>query len=175
MRMRRIALAIVLVIPSLTQAQSPARLALLDDWRHQQKLILAVIDSATPGMLDFRGTPGVRSFAEQIHHIASVAAVIVGKAVTGRPVPPELEGDTAVYLHDKVMLRAQAERYLNFVITSLELSTDEELSHDLTFAGGTMPRWRWNLTALQHSAWTLGQLVPYLRMNNRVPPQFTPF
>ena len=50
-----------------------------------------------------------------------------------------------------------------------------ELDRDQAFARGSMPKWRWNVTALQHSAWTLGQLVPYLRMNNRVPPQFTPF
>jgi hypothetical protein len=173
--MRRIALVGLLILPSLGLAQVPARLALLEDWRHQQSLILAVIDSATPGMLDFRATPGVRTFAEQIQHIGSVAAAIVGQAVAGKPLPRELEGDTAVYLHDRAMLRAQTDRYLSFVVTSLETLTDEELAQDRHFAGGTMPRWRWNLTALQHSAWTLGQLVPYLRMNNRVPPQFTPF
>jgi hypothetical protein len=173
--MRRLALVGLLIFPSLARAQGPARLALLEDWRHQQKLILAVIDSATPGMLDFRATRGVRSFAEQIQHIGSVAAAIVGLAVVGKPLPRELEGDTAVYLHDKAKLRAQTDRYLSFVVTSLETLADEELGRDQPFAGGTMPKWRWNLTALQHSAWTLGQLVPYLRMNNRVPPEFTPF
>ena len=173
--MYRIALASALLLPSFAWAQTPARLALLDDWHHQHKLILAMIDSATPAMLDFRTTKGVRSFAEQIHHIGSVAAVIVGRGVVGKPLPPELEGDTAVYLHDKAKLRAQTDKYLTFVLTSLSTLTEVELGRDQAFAGGSMPKWRWNVTALQHSAWTLGQLVPYLRMNNRVPPQFTPF
>jgi hypothetical protein len=64
---------------------------------------------------------------------------------------------------------------LSFVVGSLTGLTDDQLTVDQAFAGGTMPKWRWNVTALQHSAWTLGQLVPYLRMNGRTPPQFTPF
>ncbi len=173
--MRRLALPALLLLPTPARAQHPARLALIEDWRHQQKHLLAVIDSATPEMLGFRTTKGVRSFAEQISHIATVAALIVGRGVTGKALPPELAGDSAVYLHDRAKLRAMAERHLAFVLTSLQGMTDENLSPDQAFAGGSMPRWRWNLTALQHSAWTLGQLVPYLRMNGRTPPQFTPF
>ena len=89
--------------------------------------------------------------------------------------PDGLAGDTAVYLHDKAKLRAAADKYLNFVLTSLEGMTDDQMAAEQAFAGGSMTKWRWNVTALQHSAWTLGQLVPYLRMNNRTPPQFTPF
>ncbi len=160
---------------SATRAQAPARLALLEDWNHQRKHILAVIDSATPQMLDFRTTPGVRSFAEQIYHIISVAALITSRGVLGQPLPERLAADTAEVLHDQAKLRAQAEEHLSYVIGSLEGLTEERLVTEQSFAGGSMPRWRWNMTALQHSAWTLGQLVPYLRMNGRTPPQFTPF
>jgi hypothetical protein len=173
--MRRLAMLLALGLPSLAFAQTPARLNLLDAWNHQHRHLLAVIDSATPAMLSFRATPGVRTFAEQIDHIAGVAAAIVGRAVLGIPLPKDLAGDTAAYLHDKAKLRAQTDRYFRFVVTSLASQSDEQLAVDQTVFGGTMPRWRWNLTALQHSAWTLGQLVPYLRMNDRVPPPFTPF
>ncbi|MEO8451028.1 MAG: DinB family protein [Gemmatimonadota bacterium] len=173
--MRVIVPLAALVLTSSAGAQSPARLALLEDWHHQQKHILAVIDSATPEMLGFRTTKGVRTFAEQINHIITVAALIVGGAVADKPLPTALVGDTAVYLHDKAKLRAAAATYLDFVINSLEGLTDDQLTGEQSFAGGSMPKWRWNITALQHSAWTLGQLVPYLRMNGRTPPQFTPF
>jgi hypothetical protein len=126
-------------------------------------------------MMDFRTTKGVRTFAEQIDHIATVAATIVALAVLDQPPPKGLAGDTAGYLHDRAKLRAQAEKNLDFVVASLAAVSDDELAREKSFAGGTMPKWRWNLTALQHSAWTLGQLVPYLRMNGRVPPPFTPF
>lgn len=173
--MRRLVLLLVLQLPSVARAQTPARLTLLEDWQHQRTHILAVIDSATPEMLDFRTTKGVRTFAEQINHIATVAVILVGRAVAGTAPPPELAGDSATYLHDKAKLRAMAERHLDFVLATLRGMTDEQLADEQTFAGGSMPKWRWNVMALQHSAWTLGQLVPYLRMNGRTPPQFTPF
>lgn len=157
------------------RAQTPGRLALLDDWRHQHRHILAVIDSATPAMLDFRTTPGVRTFAEQIYHVGDVAARIVSGAVTGRPLPAGLLGDTAATLHDRARLRAQTNQVFEFVLSALAEMSDDELAREQAAFGGSMPRYRWNLTALQHAAWTLGQTVPYLRMNGRTPPQFTPF
>ncbi|MBM4188793.1 MAG: DinB family protein [Gemmatimonadetes bacterium] len=173
--MRVIPVVMLLGLPSFGLAQAPARLALIDDWKHQRTHLLAVIDSATPGMLGFRSTPGVRTFAEQIDHIAGAAAFIVSRAVAGTPLPAGIAGDTARYLHDKAALRTQAAKYLDYVIATLESVSEADLSQDRQMFGGTMPRWRWNLTALQHSAWTLGQVVPYLRMNGRVPPAFTPF
>jgi hypothetical protein len=170
--MHRLAL---LFLPALLQAQAPSRLALLDDWAHQRKHILAVIDAATPAVLEFRATPGVRTFAEQIDHITGVAALIVSRAILERPLPADLAADTAGYLHDKTRLRAQAEKQLDFVVTTLAGVSEAELLRERAFAGGSMPKYRWNMTALQHSAWTLGQLVPYLRMNGIVPPPFTPF
>jgi hypothetical protein len=126
-------------------------------------------------MLGFRTSPGVRTFAQQIHHIDEVAARIVSSAVAGIALPPGLLGDTAATLHDRALLRAQTDRVFTFVLATLRALTDDELVREQAMFGGSMPRWRWNLTALQHSAWTLGQTVPYLRMNQRVPPPFTPF
>ncbi len=165
----------VLTVPLLAHAQLPGRLAMIDDWKHQEKYILAVIDSATPEMLDFRPTKGVRSFAEQIHHIATVASLLVSNGVSSKPIPPDLLGDSAVYLHDRAKLRAMAERHLTWILSTLATMSDEDLIPETKFVGGSMPRWRWNMTALQHSGWTLGQLVPYLRLNGRTPPMFTPF
>ena len=174
-RSSTLSLAVLAAVTATARAQAPGRLALLDDWRHQHRHILAVIDSATPAMLGFRTTPGVRTFAEQIYHVSEVAARIVSGAVSGKPLPPGLLADTAATLHDRARLREQTDRIFQFVLGSLEGMSDEVLAQEQPAFGGSMPKWRWNLTALQHSAWTLGQTVPYLRMNGRVPPQFTPF
>lgn len=168
--------AILMCMPGASAAgQAPGRLALLDDWGHQHRHILGVIDSATPAMLGFRATPGVRTFAQQIHHVNEVAARIVSAAVAGRPLPAGLLGDTASTLHDQALLRDHTDRIFKYVLATLASLTDEELAQEQRMFGGSMPRWRWNLTALQHSAWTLGQTVTYLRMNQRTPPPFTPF
>lgn len=156
-------------------AQASPTLAFMDQWRHHHRHILAVIDSATPGMLDFRTTPGVRTFAEQVDHIVTVAARIVGAGVAGGTMPAALVEDSSRYLHDHALLRSRADRLFGQILALLATVPADAFGQDQSLAGGVLPRWRWNLTALQHSAWTLGQTVPYLRMNGRTPPQFTPF
>jgi hypothetical protein len=99
----------------------------------------------------------------------------VSGAVAGIDIPPGLLEDTSSTLRGKALLRARTDRIFTFVLDVLGSQTDDALSREQAAFGGSMPRWRWNLTALQHSAWTLGQTVPYLRMNRRIPPAFTPF
>ena len=159
--------------PARGQAQD--QLAMIEAWQHQHRHILAVLDVATPALLEFRTTPGVRTFAEQIDHVGNVAARIVAGAVVGQELPPGILPDTASYLHDKARLREQTDRVFRYVLGALAGLTDAELSKERAAFGGSMTRFRWNLTALQHSAWTLGQTVPYLRMNGLTPPQFAPF
>ena len=89
--------------------------------------------------------------------------------------PRRSSGQREQGLDDRAKLRARAAQYLSWILATLAETTDEELTPEQPLAGGSMPRWRWNMTALQHSAWTLGQLVPYLRLNGRTPPMFTPF
>lgn len=164
--------ALALAVPAAAQAPT---LAFVEQWQHHHRHLLAVIDSATPDMQSFRTTPGVRTFAEQIDHVVTVAARIIGGAVAVGSMAEELAADTAGYLHDRARLRARADRAFTRIIGLLAAMPAAEWEREQAFAGGALPRWRWNLTALQHSAWTLGQTVPYLRMNGRTPPQFTPF
>jgi len=175
MTLRTLIATLLLVLPVSLQAQDRASQAMLDAWRHLHRHVLAVIDSATPGMMDFRPAPGVRNFSEQIHHVDDVIVRILSAALVRQPIPSGVLGDTAATLHDRAALRAQTERVFAFVFASLEAVPDSAFTRDVSLAGGSMPGWRWNFTALQHSAWTLGQVVPYLRMNNRIPPPFTPF
>jgi hypothetical protein len=166
---------VLLLVPSGAQAQERDSYAMLDAWHHLHRHVLAVLDSATPAMLGYRPVPGVRSFAEQIHHVNDVIVRITSAGVARQSMPRGVLGDTAATLHDIGQLRAQTERVFSFLLAALEAVPDSAFAEPVTLAGGSMPRWRWNLTALQHSAWTLGQTVPYLRMNNRAPPPFTPF
>lgn len=174
MQSRATVLALTMaLVPALAAAQSP--MAMIEAWQHHHRHILAVIDAAPDTMLAFRTTAGVRTFAEQIDHVANVAARITATAVVGRELPAGLLPDPAGYLGDKAKLRAQTDRVFRYLLEALASLGDAELLEERQIFGGAMSRFRWNLTALQHSAWTLGQTVPYLRMNGVAPPQFTPF
>jgi hypothetical protein len=171
----RMVIRLALILAPVTMlAQSPSRLAMVGEWEHQKKHVLQVIDIAPDSMLGFRATPGVRNFAEQLDHAAGAGALITGMALGVKP-PPGLMGDTASYLHNKAALRSQTEKYYDWVITTLKAAPEGKLLADATVFGAAKPAWLWVATAHSHGAWTLGQTVPYLRMNKVTPPAFTPF
>ncbi len=172
--MRTIVRLALLLCPVALAAQTPSRLAMVGEWEHQKKHALQVVDVAPDSMLVFRSTPGVRTFAEQIIHAAGTGAYIVADAL-GTKAPADLMGDREVFFKNKAALRAQTERFYAYVIELLKTTPESTLLRDATVFGGVKPAWLWVATAHSHGTWTLGQTVPYLRMNNVTPPEFTPF
>ncbi|MGH7695283.1 MAG: DinB family protein [Gemmatimonadaceae bacterium] len=166
--------AALALAPLLLGAQTPSRLAMIGEWEHQKKHALAVVDVAPDSMLGFRATPGVRTFAEQIIHAAGTAAYIAADALGIKP-PADLMGDRDVFFKNKTALRGQTEKFYDYVIGILKGAPESALLRDATVFGGVKPAWLWVATAHSHGTWTLGQTVPYLRMNNVKPPEFTPF
>ena len=66
----------------------------------------------------------------------------------------------------------------SIVLLSLLAETpDARFATDTTLFGArrAMPRWRWLEGACEQHAFTLGQMVPYLRMNGVTPPEFREF
>lgn len=136
--------------------------------------VLRYIDAAPDSMLGFRPTPGVRTFAEQIEHAAGSDALIAHLAITGSMKVPSL-GDSAVYLHNKAALRTYAAAAMDHTIQMLRGVSDASMTEEIVQFGHKLPRWRGLMELLDHFPWTLGQTVPYLRLNGVTPPEYTPF
>ncbi len=136
--------------------------------------VLKYIDAAPDSMLGFRTTKGVRTFAEQIEHATWADAFIAHSAITGSMKVPTL-GDSAVYLHNKAALRTYAIAAMDHTIQMLRGVSDAAMTEEITQFGKKLPRYRGLMELLDHFPWTLGQTVPYLRMNGVTPPEYTPF
>ena len=136
--------------------------------------LLKYIDAAPDSMLGFRPTKGVRNFAEQIEHTAAGDAFIAHSAITGSQKVPAF-GDSAVYLHSKPALRAFAVAAMDHTIQMLRGVSDAAMTDEIVQFGKKLPRYRALMELLDHFPWTLGQTVPYLRMNGVTPPEYTPF
>jgi hypothetical protein len=175
--MRRSLLVALIFLPSAAMAQVPPREVMVEDWEHQRKRVLSFLDAAPDSMMGYRTTPQVRTFAEQIDHIGSSAAYVVAMTIKGaKGPPPELmAGDTAVFLHRKAALRERTNKMFDWTVAAIKSVSDADLTANVTALGNTKPRWRWSSMALEHSAFTLGQTVPYLRMHKVTPPQYLPF
>ena len=136
--------------------------------------VLKFIDAAPDSMLGFRPTPGVRTFAEQIEHATWADAFIAHSAITGSQEVPSF-GDKNVYLMNKAALRTYAIAAMDHTIDMLRGVSDAAMTEEITQFGRKLPRYRALMELLDHFPWTLGQVVPYLRMNGVTPPAYTPF
>ena len=179
--MRPISLAAALTLLSLavvtpTAAQKPliSQAALIAIVENHKAAVLRFIDVAPDSMLGFRPTKGVRTFAEQIEHAAGSDALIAHAAITGTMKVPAL-GDSAVYLHNKAALRKYAAAAMDHTIQMLKGVSDAAMLEDIVQFGNKVTRGRALMELLDHFPFTLGQTVPYLRLNGVTPPEYSPF
>ncbi len=166
-------LAAFAVFAGTTAAQIPKSVLVAVVQSHKAS-VLRYIDAAPDSMMGFRPTKGVRSFAEQIEHAAGSDAAIAHMAITGSMNTPSF-GDTAVIHRNKAALRAYAVAAMDHSIQMLQGVTDAQLMEQVTMMNMKMPRYRFLFEMLDHFPWTLGQTVPYLRLNGVTPPEYSPF
>jgi len=175
--MRPYRLAAVLGLASLASSPASAqisRASLIDVVQSHKASVLRYIDAAPDSMLGFRPTPGVRTFAEQIEHAAGSDALIAHLAITGSEQVPPM-GDPKVYLKDKAALKVYAAAAMDHTIAMLNGLSDAAMNEDITQFGNKVKRYRALMELLDHFPWTLGQTVPYLRLNGVTPPEYNPF
>jgi hypothetical protein len=173
------ALAVLSLAPALSIGAQQKRLisqaALIAIVENHKGAVLRYIDAAPDSMLKFRPTKGVRTFAEQIEHAAGSDAYIAHLAITGTEKGIPSFGDTAVYLHNKAALKKSAAAAMDYTIKMLRGVSDAAMEQNIVQFGNKVTRGRALMELLDHFPWTLGQTVPYLRLNGVTPPEYSPF
>ena len=160
--------------PLAAQQRLISQAALIAVVENHRGAVLRYIDAAPDSMLGFRPTKGVRTFAEQIEHAAGSDALIAHLAITGSMKVPSL-GDSAVYLHSKAALKTYAAAAMDHTIQMLRGVSDAAMQENIVQFGNKVTRARALMELLDHFPWTLGQTVPYLRLNGVTPPEYSPF
>ncbi len=177
-RLAAAAVALLLVAPTRPlAAQQPviSREALIAMVQNHKGAVLRYIDAAPDSMLGFRPTKGVRNFAEQIEHAAGSDAYIAHVAITGSEKGIPSMGDSAVYLHNKAALKTYAAAAMDHTIGMLRGLSNADMQKNIVQFGHKVTRGRALMELLDHFPWTLGQTVPYLRLNGVTPPEYSPF
>lgn len=171
----RIPTAIHWVLLAALFAAAPLRAQdkekLQDDFRRMRANVLGMVDAMPVTGLRTAPTAGVRDFAEQIEHIAVGAVNIIALGLDTDQI--ELGADPEVYLNDKEELKAFVELAFDRVDAMIAEMTSEELASSGSLFGQLeRPRWMIVAVAYEHSVWTLGATVPYLRLNDSAPPGY---
>lgn len=164
--------ALIATLACTRAAPAQDKPTLIADFTRSRATVLAYVDAMPESALGFRPTPGVRSFAEQIDHIVSTHYEVAAMVLNGVAKPAAL-GDTAMYLHSKGALRAASAKAFDFALAALRAATAATLAKEAVIYGQP-PTAAWKLMAMshEHGAWTLGQTVPYLRLNGITPPPY---
>jgi hypothetical protein len=170
----RISWSILLTLVPLApvRAQQAAPPDLLADWERNRSAVLAYIDAMPDSATGFRPTPGVRSFSEQFDHIVTTNLEVAAIALRGLKAAPRL-GDSTVYLHDKAALRRYADTTYGYLLGALRGASPAQLRRPVAIYGQPpQPAVRLAALSFEHAVWTLGQVVPYLRLNGVKPPEY---
>ena len=165
-------LLLLTVAPIPLGAQAGPYPDLLADWQRNRTAVLAYIDAMPDSATGFHPTPGVRTFAQQFDHLVTTNLEVAAIALRGLKAAPTL-ADSAVYLHDKAALRRYAESTYDYLLDALRHASPAQLRRPVAMYGQPpQPAVRLAALSFEHSVWTLGQLVPYLRLNGVTPPEY---
>jgi hypothetical protein len=142
------------------------------DWERAKRTFLAYVDAMPDSAMTFQPTPGVRTFAQQIEHATLTNYEVAAMTLNGVKAP-KAPGDSAKYLHSKAALHAFVAQTFDYLLAALAKATPATLAktssvYDQPAATGS----RWLQLSYEHATWTLGQTIPYLRMNKVTPPAY---
>ena len=148
--------------------------AMLADVERQRKNVLDYVNVVPDSVLRFRTTKDVRTYAQQIHHIALANVMILSRVFGAAPIAIDTAASAPV-VNNKEALRAFVNAAYDHTAQVVRNATPEALAKESTVFGMTRTGARWIDGVLEHGTWTLGQTVPYLRMNGITPPGYLPF
>lgn len=153
-----------------TLAQSPKE-KYIADFERMRASVLGMVDSMPAAGLRSAPTQGVRNFAEQVEHVVVGNVNLIASGIDADRTP--LGIDKEVYLHDKAELKRFVNLGFDRVRDMLSAMSQEDLAAEGRLFGRVpLPKWQIIQAAFEHGIWTLGQTVPYVRLQGGTPHSF---
>jgi DinB superfamily len=159
--------ALLLAPPSEAAAQASAE-HYVADFERMRVNVLAMVDSMPVAGLRSAPTPGVRDFAQQIEHVVVGNVNIIASGIDADRIPLGLDRD--IYLNDKAELKRLVNAGFDRVREMLlAMSPDDLQAEGQLFGQIPRPKWQIIEAAHEHGIWTLGAVVPYVRLRGGTP------
>ncbi len=165
------------VPPALARPSSARTRALRDfasdflpTWERAGAFTLAYAEAMPADTYDFRPTPEVRTFAEQMLHIAGANAFF-GNRVSGLPQPDiDLKGATT-----KAEITSALGEVFDYCAACIRAMPTAEVEEPISLFEQNFTKEQVVLTMRDHVTHHRGQTAIYLRLNGIVPPQYVGF
>jgi uncharacterized damage-inducible protein DinB len=143
--------------------------ALAAEWTRAKNWTKEYLDKMPEDGLAFKPIPEVRSFAEQMLHLAS-ANFFYGATATGAKAPYTRQDLTPDKFKTKADLTRIVLESYDFAINSLKAMDAAKLDERITVRGMSVPRVNVLLMGFEHQTHHRGQTTIYLRMKGVTPP-----
>ena len=166
------ALVLGAIMSRASQAASGAvRKDLLFSWNDIGRKLGDMAADFPDDKYEWKATPQVRSFAEQLLHAAGYANYVAEVAKGRRP---KEEDPPRASFKSKAAIVAYVKKAYADGAKAIEATSDEQLQSTIQ-VGRWMPTLHglWD-TAVEHSGEHYGQLVVYYRLNQMIPPESRP-
>jgi uncharacterized damage-inducible protein DinB len=142
---------------------------LVAEWTRAKNWSKEYLDKMPEEGYGFKPVPEIRSFAEQMNHLASANFFYVA-TVTGAKAPY----DRAALAPEKFKTKADVTKLVlesyDFAINSLKAMDAAKLDERIVMRGTNIPRSAILTMGFEHQTHTRGQTTIYLRLKGVVPP-----
>lgn len=136
-------------------------------WERCKECTLSYAEAMPEETYHFKPTEEVRSFADQMLHIAQSSVFFSSSFLGGTDAPDRDYTPDGKSKDEVIELMTEAFDYCTSVLSSL---TDEQLHEDAETFAGTFPKNEVILMMRDHVTHHRGQSVVYLRLNGITPP-----
>jgi uncharacterized damage-inducible protein DinB len=136
-------------------------------WELTEGLVMGIAQIVPEWLYEYRPTPQVRSFREQLTHIVSENALYMSM-VAGVPVP---DRDKIEAMQGRANILQALQDSYDFGTRTLENLTDEKAAEYIDMRGRKVLRWYAVLYNIWDNMDHYGNLVVYVRQNGMVPPR----
>ncbi len=151
------------VYAQFTQAQ------MVDEWKRAKVYTKEYLDAMPADGYGFKPTPEIRSFAQQMLHLADANYFFVSTA-SGRPNPlGKNSAEKTVAQTKEATTKAVMDSY-DFVITSLQAMTPAQMQEMVKLEGAEVTKSGAFGKAFEHQTHHRGQCTIYLRLKGVTPP-----
>ena len=167
-------LAILISAGSFAQGLSNAdvKSQALKDWERAKAYTKEYLDAMPEKGLSFKPTPEVRSFAEQMLHIAQANVMFASTGTGEKPIFADKNLEKSEELKTKdALLKTVMESY-DFVINSIKKMDESKLANKVTndMFKLTTTQQDWIAKGFEHQTHHRGQCTVYLRLMGVTPP-----
>lgn len=160
-----------LVMTVLTSFAPGNQATMIADWERAKAYTKEYLDAMPEDGLGFKPTPEIRSFAEQMAHLANANFMFASMA-SGKTSPYQGKNLEKLdeYTKSKANLTNVVMESYDYVIAALKGMTDAQLAETVKMRDNMIPKGILIDKAFEHQTHHRGQTTIYLRLKGVVPP-----